>query len=41
MDPLATAKALYAAFNAHNIPGVLALLDNDVRSGFRPRDRVL
>jgi ketosteroid isomerase-like protein len=31
MDPLATAKALYAAFNAHNIPGVLALLDNDVQ----------
>jgi hypothetical protein len=31
MDPLATAKALYAAFNAHNIPGILALLDNNVR----------
>jgi ketosteroid isomerase-like protein len=31
MDPVATAKALYAAFNAHNIPGVLALLENDVQ----------
>ncbi len=30
MDPLATAKALYAAFNAHNIPGILALLENKV-----------
>jgi hypothetical protein len=30
-DPLATAKALYAAFNAHNIPGILALLENNVQ----------
>jgi hypothetical protein len=31
MDPLATAKALYAAFNAHNIPGILALLEDTVQ----------
>ena len=31
MDPSATAKALYAAFNAHNIPGVLDLLEDDVQ----------
>lgn len=31
MDPLATAKALYAAFNAHNIPGILQLLEDDVQ----------
>jgi ketosteroid isomerase-like protein len=30
MDTVSTAKALYAAFNAHNIPGILALLENDV-----------
>ena len=30
MDSLSTAKALYAAFNAHNIPGILALLDDNV-----------
>ncbi len=30
MDSLATAKALYAAFNAHNIPGILALLEDHV-----------
>jgi ketosteroid isomerase-like protein len=31
MTPLATAKALYAAFNAHDIPGILALLEPDVQ----------
>jgi ketosteroid isomerase-like protein len=31
MDPLATAKALYAAFNNHDIPGILALLEDDVQ----------
>lgn len=31
MDASATAKALYAAFNAHDIPGILALLEDDVR----------
>jgi hypothetical protein len=31
MDPLATAKALYAAFNAHNIPGIIQLLDDEVQ----------
>jgi ketosteroid isomerase-like protein len=31
MDLLSTAKALYAAFNAHNIPGILDLLDDDVQ----------
>jgi len=31
MDPLATAKALYAAFNAHNIPGIIELLDDDIQ----------
>ena len=30
MNPLATAKALYAAFNAHNIPGILALLQQNI-----------
>lgn len=30
MDPLATAKALYAAFIAHNMPGIMALLENDI-----------
>jgi ketosteroid isomerase-like protein len=30
MDHLATAKALYAAFNAHNIPGILQLLDDNI-----------
>ncbi len=30
MDPLATAKALYAAFNAHNMPGIMALLEEDI-----------
>lgn len=30
MDSLATAKALYAAFNAHNMPGIMALLENDI-----------
>ena len=31
MDPLATAKALYTAFNEHDIPGILALLEDDVQ----------
>jgi len=31
MDQTASAKALYAAFNAHNIPGILELLDEDVQ----------
>lgn len=30
MNPKDTAKALYAAFNAHNIPGILALLEPNV-----------
>lgn len=30
MDPLATARALYAAFIAHNMPGIMALLENDI-----------
>jgi ketosteroid isomerase-like protein len=30
MSNEASAKALYAAFNAHNIPGILALLTYDV-----------
>ncbi len=30
MDPLATAKALYAAFIAHNMPGIMALLEDDI-----------
>jgi ketosteroid isomerase-like protein len=30
MNHAATAKALYAAFNAHNIPGILALLDTNI-----------
>ena len=31
MDSTASAKALYAAFNKHDIPGILALLDDDVQ----------
>jgi hypothetical protein len=31
MDHLATAKALYAEFNKHNIPGILALLEDDIQ----------
>lgn len=31
MDASATAKDLYAAFNSHNIPGILALLEDDIR----------
>ena len=30
MDPLATARALYAAFIAHNMPGIMALLEDDI-----------
>ncbi len=30
MSNLDTAKALYAAFNAHNMPGILELLDPDI-----------
>ena len=31
MDATASAKALYDAFNAHNIPGILDLLDDDIQ----------
>ncbi|MGH7522720.1 MAG: nuclear transport factor 2 family protein [Gemmatimonadales bacterium] len=30
MNPLATAKALYAAFIAHDMPGIMKLLENDI-----------